>query len=125
LHPLQIVEVLSANSGLDTVFFGHSLVTVSVIRKIKALVVIYTSYYSQIMDTLLTKSIVLAVFDNRQIGIAQNNQCDEKIKFVPQDDSKLFVLLQNNWELDELRCDVLAFAVPIIFLVPADHITLW
>jgi hypothetical protein len=53
--------------------------------------------------------------DNTQIGISQKNQRDGKSSLFLKMTAKLFVLLQNKWNLDELRNAALGFNVPIVF----------
>ena len=65
---------LSLIAGLDLVFFGLSLVPVSVMQKTKSLCVIHNAYYERILKTLSPHPFLLAVFDNTQIGCLQKFQ---------------------------------------------------
>jgi hypothetical protein len=63
-------SVNSAVSGLAAVFFGHSLVPVSVMRKTKNHRKIDEAYYDRIRHTLWNVGITLSIVDNTQAGFS-------------------------------------------------------
>jgi hypothetical protein len=110
-------SVNTASSGLDSVFFGHSLVPFSVMRKTKAYREIDEAYFNRIADSLKDNPILLAVFDNTQIGIQLKYQRDGKSSSFLKMTAKMFVKMRYNWNAGHDLKDVrLSFIVPITFL---------
>jgi hypothetical protein len=106
----------SATSGLDSVFFGHSIVPYSLMRKTKEFREINETFFKRIYDSLRHDPILLAVFDNTQIGIQQKFQRDGKSSLFLKLTAKMFVKLQHNWSSHDLKTDAFNFIVPITFL---------
>jgi hypothetical protein len=79
--------------------------------------VIDAAYYKRIIDTLVTHPIVVAVFDNTQIGCPQKNQRDGKSNLFLKMTAKLFVLMQYHWNQNDLKKEELQFVVDITFML--------
>ena len=97
------LTTMSANTGLDAVFFGHSLVPVSVMRKTKPFRVINDAYDDCIVKSLLLFPILLAVFDNTQIGCSVKFQNKGQSNNFLKLTAKMFVQVQYYWVLHDLK----------------------
>ena len=106
---------MSASSGLDSFFFGHSLVPSSVMRKTKEYREIDASYYLQIAESLKSDPILLAVFDNTQIGVPLKYERDGKSSLFLKLTAKMFVKLQYSWSGHDLKKTLSRFLFQLPF----------
>ncbi len=95
----------SANTGVESVFFGHSLVPWSAMRKTKEFREINASYFERISQPLQSNPVLLAVFDNTQIGIQQKYQQEGASSLFLKMTAKMFVKVQNHWADADTRGD--------------------
>jgi hypothetical protein len=107
----------TASSGLDSVFFRHSLVPFLVMRKTKEYCEIDEAYFNRIVKSLKMHSNILAVFDNVQIRIQQKFQRDWKSSLFLKMTAEMFVKMQYHWkDGHDLKHDQLSFIILITFL---------
>jgi hypothetical protein len=91
-------SVNSAVSGLDAVFFGHSLVAVSMMCKTKSHWTINKDYYDRIRHTLWDLSILLSIVDNKEVSFSLCIQRKGKFNHFIKMTAKTFVEMQFFWE---------------------------
>jgi hypothetical protein len=85
-------------------------------RKTKDYREINESYFSRIFESLKHDPILLAVFDNTQIGIQQKFQRGGKSSLFLKMTAKMFVEMQHHWKGHDLLHDDFKIVVPITFL---------
>jgi hypothetical protein len=107
--------VNSAVLGLDAVFFGHSLVPVSVMRKTKYHRKMDEAYYDRIRHTLWNVGITLSIVDNTQAGFSLCIQRKGKSNHFIKMTAKTFVEMQFYWQGHDLTQEWFNKNVPIVY----------
>jgi hypothetical protein len=109
-------SVNSAISGLDAVFFGHSLVPMSVMRKTKEHRTIDEDYYDRIRHTLWDVPISCSIVDNTQLGFPLCNQRNGVSNHFVKMTAKTFVELQFFWATHNLMLARFNYTVAMTYM---------